>query len=530
MTERATVYASSAAAATSQPLATATALDVLRQGGNAVDAAVSAAAVLSVVEPHMSGIGGDMFALLWSAPQGRLVGLDASGRAGASMTRDALLARGCRTVPARSIEAVTVPGALAGWAALLERHGTFTLARALEPAIATAEDGFEVTPVVAREWAAAAPILRADAGARETFLIGGARPPAAGERFRNADYAATLRAVASEGPAVLYGGALGRRIVERVAALGGFLSRGDLEESRPAWVAPVSVPFHGVRVWELPPAGQGIAALEMLRMLELIDLAAMGHGTAAYLHTLIEAKKLAFADLERYVADRSAMDVSVEHLLSDAFIQERRGRIDPERAADRPPPGPAAEESETVYLTTADGEGTMVSFINSNYHEFGSGIVVPGTGFALQDRGAGFTLQPGLPNTVAPGKRPFHTIIPAFATRPGPDGVEAPWLSFGVMGGSMQPQGQVQVLLDLLLFEMDLQAAVDAARFRHLEGRRVALEPGVGAHVRAALAARGHEIVDERAVAFGGAQAILRLPRGYAAASDPRKDGEAAGF
>ena len=267
----------------------------------------------------------------------------------------------------------------------------------------------------------------------------------------------------------------------------------------------------------------------MLRILEPYDLKSLGHNSAAYLHLLIETKKLAYADIARYVGEPSEMTTPVSALLGDAFVAQRRAQIDPTRAADRPAPGKAATASETIYLTVADSAGNMVSFINSLYDLFGSGVVVPGTGFALHDRGAGFTLEPGLPNTVAPKKRPFHTIIPAFVTTPDSAGTEQPWMSFGVMGGSMQPQGHVQVLLNLLVFGMDLQDAIDAPRFRHLDHRRVALEPAIGDDVRRALQAFGHEIADERNVAFGGAQAIIKLPRGYAGGSDPRKDGMAAG-
>lgn len=526
---RSTVYAPHGVIATSQPLATTAGLAVLERGGNAIDAAVTAAAVLNVVEPQMTGMGGDVFALFWSAAEGRLVGLNASGRAGALMTREALLERGHDEMPGGGVEVITVPGALSGWAALLERYGTITLAEALEPAIRIAEEGFPVSPIIAGQWADQVDKLREDDGARATYLIDGGRAPRAGEWFRNPDLARTFRLIAEQGPGVLYGGELGRRIVEHVRGLGGFLTLDDLQRHEPTWVEPISVPFRGARLWELPPNGQGIAALEMLRILEPYELADMGHNSAAYLHHLIEAKKLAYADLERYIGDPEHMTVSPEQLLTDEFIDARRALLDPERAADRPAPGRAVTTSETIYLSVADRHGNMVSFINSVYSYFGSGIVVPGTGFVLQNRGAGFTLEPGLANTVAPGKRPFHTLIPGFVTRTGPDGNEQPWLAFGVMGGSMQPQGHVQVLLNLLLFDMDLQDAIDAARFRHIAGRRVALESPIRDDVRARLEAMGHTLVDEADVAFGGAQAVMRLERGWAAGSDPRKDGMAAG-
>jgi gamma-glutamyltranspeptidase/glutathione hydrolase len=529
MAHRSTVYAPHGMIATSQPLATAAGLAVLERGGNAFDAAVTAAAVLNVVEPMMTGIGGDMFALVWVAKEHRLVALNASGRAGSLMTREALLARGHRSMPEETVEDVTVPGALSGWDALLSRYGTITLAQALQPAIGYADEGFPVTPIIARDWADQTAKLLKDEGARATYLVDGTRAPRAGEWFRNPDLARSFRDIAAQGPAALYGGDLGQRVVARVRELGGYLTLDDLKHHHPEWVEPISAPFHGYRVWELPPNNQGLAVLEMLRMLEPYDLRALGHNSAAYLHLLIEAKKLAYADLARYVGEPHAMTVPSTAFLSDAYIAARRALIDTTHAADRPQPGKPLTASETIYLTVADSAGNMVSFINSLFDLFGSGVVVPGTGFALQDRGAGFTLEPGLPNTVAPGKRPFHTLIPGFVTKPDASGVEQPWMSFGVMGGSMQPQGHLQFLLNLLVFGMDLQDAIDAPRFRHFDGLRVALEPAIGDDVRRRLTALGHVIVPDSTVAFGGAQAIVRLPRGYAAGSDPRKDGMAAG-
>jgi gamma-glutamyltranspeptidase/glutathione hydrolase len=294
-------------------------------------------------------------------------------------------------------------------------------------------------------------------------------------------------------------------------------------------VTPISVPFGGYRVWELPPNNQGIAALEMLRILETYDLAAMGHNSAAYLHHLIEAKKLAYADLDRFVGDAEHLDMPAEQLLTDAFIAERRSHMNANRAQERVEPGPLRTKSETIYLAVADADGNMVSFINSIYDYFGSGIVVPGTGFALHNRGAGFTLTPGLPNTVAPGKRPFHTLIPGFVTRI-VDGRDEAYMSFGLMGGGVQAQGHVQFLLNHFVFGMDVQAAIDAARFRHYDGQRVALEPPIGDGVRAELTAMGHELIEQPTIVFGGAQAVVRLPKGFAAGSDPRKDGMAVGY
>lgn len=520
---RSTVYAPHGAVATSQPLATGAALGVLERGGNAIDAAVTAAAVLSVVEPHMTGMGGDLFALVWSADQARLVGLDASGRAGSLMSAERIRAAGHAGVPATGAGAVTVPGSVAGWVALLEGYGTVSLAQALAPAIALAREGFPVTPVIARQWAAAAPKLAADVGARATYLIEGRRAPRAGEWFANPELAASLAAVAEAGPGALYGGALGRRIADGVRALGGWLTPDDLASYRPDWVEPISMEYKGHTLWELPPAGQGLAALQMLGMAKAFDLAALGHNSVAYLHTLVELKKLAFADVAGCVADRDCMEASVSELLDPDYLAARAGEVDPRRAAEHVEPGAAAVASETIYLAAADRHGNMVSLINSIYEHFGSGVVIPGTGFALQNRGAGFVLTEGHPNRVAPGKRPLHTIIPAFVTKGG-----APWMAYGVMGGQMQPQGHVQLLLDLLEFGMDPQQAVDAARFRHLAGRRLAVEK-IAPETKTELEAMGHEIVDWTTAEFGGGQLVIRLERGWAAASDPRKDGMAAG-
>ena len=519
---RSTVYAPRDVVATSQPLATTTALEILAAGGNAIDAAVAAAAVLNVTEPHMTGMGGDMFAILWDAESGRLVGLDASGKSGSNVDLDALLAEDEPEVPGSGPRSVTVPGALSGWSALVETYGTMTLADVLAPAIRIAGDGFPVSPIIAQDWAGTVNGLRRDEGAAATFLMDG-EAPTPGEWFRNPDLARTFQRVADGGPEVFYGGELGREIVDGLAALGGYLTIEDLASHEPRWVEPLSVDYKGYTLWELPPAGQGIAALQMLKMLEGYDFSTMEHNSAEYLHTLIEAKKLAHADLDRYIADPDHMDVQPEALLDPGYLAARATMIDPDVAADRPDPGHLATDSETIYLTVADRHGNMISFINSIFGYFGSRTVVPGTGLVLQNRGAGFTIEDGHPNQIAPNKRPLHTIIPAFVTKDG-----EPWLSYGVMGGSMQPQGHVQVLLNLVEFGMDPQEAIDAARFRHFSGTRVAIE-NLDPEVAAALEALGHELRDPDGVAFGGGQAILRLARGWAAASDPRKDGMAAG-
>jgi gamma-glutamyltranspeptidase / glutathione hydrolase len=525
---RSTVYAPSGMVATSQPLASAAGLQVLREGGNAIDAAVAAAAVLSVTEPHMTGIGGDMFAIVWLAKEQKLVALNAAGRAGALMTRETLQARGFRAGSQQGAMSVTVPGALAGWDLLLRTHGKRSLAQVLHPAIGYARDGFPLSPIIAAQWGDEAAFLKRDSAAAATYLPGG-RAPRAGEWFRNPDYARTLQVIADSGIGTFYGGSIGQRIVARLRALDGFVTIDDLEQNAPDWVTPISVPFRGYRIWELPPSNQGIAALEMLRILETYDLQAMGHNTPTYLHHLIEAKKLAYADLDRFVGDADHLDMPAERMLSDEFIAQRRNQIDPARARERVDPGPLRTQSETIYLSVADAEGNMVSFINSIYDYFGSGVVVPGLGFALHNRGAGFTLEPGLPNTVAPGKRPFHTLIPGFVTQ-AVNGREQAYMSFGLMGGGVQAQGHVQFLLNHIVFGMDLQASIDAPRFRHYDAQRVALEAPIGDAVRAALTGMGHVLIDQPAIAFGGAQAIIKLPRGYSAGSDPRKDGMAVGY
>ncbi len=519
---RSAVYAPNGVIATSQPLATGAGLRILEMGGSAADAVVAAAAVLGVTEPHMTGIGGDAFALVWSAVERRLVGLDASGRSGSRVDAEALVAEGAATAPAAGARSVTVPGALSGWQALLDRFGRMSMAEVLEPAIRIADDGFPVTPIIAREWAASTALLQEDVGASATYLVDG-RAPAAGQWFRNPDLAHSLRAVAADGPGTLYGGSLGRRIVEGVDALDGWLTLEDLARHEARWVDALSVTYKGYTLHELPPSGQGVAALQMLGMLEDVDLAAMGHNSAAYLHTLIETKKLAYSDLARHVADPEHMRVEPEALLDRDYLRSRSARIDPRAAAERTEPGRFATDSETVYLAAADRDGNMVSFIQSICGHFGSGVVVPGTGFALQNRGSGFTLEPGHPNRLGPRKRPFHTIIPAFVTRAG-----EPWLAFGVMGGPMQPQGHVQVLLNVIEFGMDVQEAIDSPRFRHLAGRTVAIE-GLEPAVARELETLGHDVREPEVTTFGGAQAVLRLPRGWAAGSDPRKDGMAAG-
>ncbi|MDX1395667.1 MAG: gamma-glutamyltransferase [Gemmatimonadota bacterium] len=520
---RSTVYAPHGMIATSQPLASAAGLRILEMGGNAFDAAIAASAVLSLVEPHMTGLGGDLWSLFWSADEGRLVGLDATGRAGARSTPEQIRADGFDRMPGSGPQAVTVPGAIAGWAALNERYGSMPLADILERAIDLAENGFPVTPIIASQWQGQLRKLQEDPGSSDTYLLDGGRAPEAGEWFTNPDLAASLRMIAEQGPSAMYGGALGRRVVDGLTQLGGYLTIEDMEAMEVRWVDPISIDYRGWTIWELPPAGQGVAALQMMKMLEGHDVGSLGHNSPEYLHLLIEAKKLAFADLERYVSDADYMEVTTDEMLDPEYLTARGALIDRDRAREDVEPGEPVTASETIYLSAADRFGNQVSFIHSIYSYFGSGVVIPGTGFVLQNRGAGFTLEDGHPNQVAPGKRPFHTLIPGFITRDG-----EPYAAFGVMGGSMQPQGHTQVVLNMVEFGMDPQAAIDAARFRHMGGLRVAVE-NMTPSLQAALEGKGHEIIPWWEVDYGGGQMVARLDRGWAGASDARKDGMAVG-
>ncbi len=533
------VYAPNGVVATSQPLASQAGLAVLQNGGNAVDAAVTAAAVLSVVEPYMTGIGGDMFAMVWLENEQRLIGINGSGHAGSLMRLEKLGGRD--RVPDDGAASITLPGALSGWAKLLDAHGTLTLAQALAPAIELAESGFPVSRTTAIEWGLFESKINWDTGSRATFLIGGSRTPNAGEWFTNPDYANTLRLVAAHGPQVLYGGELGERIAARVQALGGFLTAADFANYSAEWVEPMSVSFREYRLWELPPNGQGIAALEMLKILEPFDLAGMKHNSAEYLHHLIEAKKLAYADLEHFVGDPAFMQVKPEQLLSDQTIAKRRAHIDADRALERADPEKSLTTSDTTYLSVADKDGNMVSFINSLAGPFGSGIVVPGTGFALQNRGVGLSVQPGRANTVAPGRRPFHTIIPGFVTKADAQGKQRPWLSYGIVGGPQQPQAHVQVLLNMVVFGMDVQEALDAPRFRHWEDNNVSFEKAIPQSTVDKLYSMGHAPQNPIMAAaqgffhggspgliYGGGQGVMKSDKGYVAGSDSRRDGVAA--
>ena len=527
------VFAANGAVATSQPLAAQAGLDVLRAGGNAVDAACAAAVALTVVEPTSNGIGGDLFALVWDGS--KLHGLNSSGRAPRALDAGRIRGLGHAEMPELGWLPVTVPGIPAGWQALLERFGRADRERVYRAGIGYARDGFAVSPVVADSWARF--LQRIDGPARTSELgpqLAGwgaafardGRTPATGERWRLPDHARTLETLAREGASALYGGSLGEAVVGFAARTGGYLTADDLAAHRADWVEPIHAPYRGCEVWEIPPNGQGIAALMGLSILEGFDLARHPHVSAESWHLGMEAMKLAFADAHRYVGDPDFTDVPVAEMLSGDYAAARRALIG-DRALPREPGRLAS--GGTVYLCAADRDGMMVSLIQSNYHGFGSGIVVPGTGIALHNRGLGFTLEEGHPNEYAPGKRPFHTIIPAFLTRGG-----RPVGPFGVMGAPMQPQGHIQVVVGTLDHGLNPQAVLDAPRWRVLDGLDAVIEPGAGEEVRRGLAARGHRLAPPdpgETYQFGRGQIIWALDDGvYAAGSDPRADGLVAAW
>ena len=522
---RSAVIARHGLVATSQPLAAQAGLDVLLAGGNAIDAAIATVASLCVVEPCSTGVGGDAFALIWSAAEGRLIVLNASGPAPAGLTADLLRGRGYGEFPARGGLPVTVPGAVRGWQLALERLGTMGLDTLLARPIAYARDGFPVSSMIARAWARSAELLGRLPDSRRVWLPGG-RAPRPAELFANPEFAATLKTLAERGYDALYLGDIAAQIAAAVRADGGVMTEDDLAGYRAEWVEPLTIDYRdGFAFHELPPNGQGLAALLALNIARGFDLRGMAYGSADYYHVLIEAMKLGFSDALAYIGDPRMAAVPVDALLSTRYTRERRALIARESAlwpqAGRP------EGNDTVYLTVADAAGNMVSWIQSLYMGFGSGITAGRTGIQLQNRGANFSLEPGHPNEVAPGKRPYHTIIPGFITRDG-----RPWAGFGVMGGFMQPQGHLQVGVNLVEFGMDPQTALDAPRFNWLQGREVALEPAIGDGVRDELARRGHALLPRgAAVSYGGGQAIIRDPDSgvLIGGSEPRNDGAAVG-
>ncbi|KAA8769369.1 gamma-glutamyltransferase family protein [Burkholderia pseudomallei] len=522
---------------TSHPLAAQAGLRMLWKGGNAVDAAIAAAAAITVVEPVSCGLGGDAFALVWDGA--KLHGLNASGVAPAAWSVDYFRRRhgeagnGLARQPVRGWDTVTVPGVIAGWEALHAKFGTLPFADLLEPAIELAERGHAVAAVVAHKWAAAVPELSGQPGFAQTFMPHG-RAPDVSERVRLPGHARTLRTIAAEGARAFYEGSLAESIAAFFRDGGGVLTLDDLRAYRPEWVEPIGKDFRGYTVHEIPPNGQGIAALIALGIVERFGLDDLPLDSAQAQHVQIEAMKLAFADVYRYVADPRAMELTPAQMLDDAYLAARAKLIDPRRATHFSFGMPRA--GGTIYLSAADERGMMVSFIQSNYMGFGSGLVVPGTGIALQNRGCGFSMDPASPNVVAGGKRPFHTIIPAFVTQQAGSARHAV-MSFGVMGGDMQPQGHLQTIVRMLGYGQQPQAACDAPRWKVSRSFTLDVEATFDASVVEALAARGHTIqaIDDPYMDFGSGQFIWRLDRdepdrGYVAASDSRRDGLAAGF
>jgi gamma-glutamyltranspeptidase/glutathione hydrolase len=535
---RSEVIAPHAMAATSHPLATQIALDIMKKGGSAVDAAIAANAALGLMEPTGNGIGGDLFAIVWDAQSERLHGLNASGRSPRSLTLKWFEENGYDSIPPYGPLPVSVPGTVDGWFELHGKFGKLPMTDILKPAIDYAREGHPVHELIQHYWSRSARRLAKFPGFTEQMTIKG-RAPEVGELWKNPNLASTLETIAREGRDAFYKGDIARTIGDYMQANGGFLSYEDMAAHESEWIEPVSTRYRGYDVWELPPNGQGIAALQILNILEQHDVASMGFGSADHIHLFLEAKKLAYEDRARFYADLAFMDVSVERLISKEYARARNTLIDMTRAADVYPHGDPAvlRDGDTIYLTTADSAGNMVSLIQSNYRGMGSGMTPPGLGFVLQDRGELFSLKPGHPNAFAPGKRPFHTIIPAFITKDG-----QPFVSFGLMGGGMQPQGHAQIVMNLVDFGMGLQEAGDAPRIHHQgsseptgssmnDGGIVNLETGFDYEVIRELMSRGHDIQFSRGP-YGGYQAIMKHPKHgtYFGASESRKDGQAAGY
>ncbi len=532
---RSEVIAQNGMACTSQPLATQAALDILKQGGNAVDAAIAANAVNTVVEPMSCGIGGDLFAIVWMENSKKLYGLNASGRSPKGLTLEMLKDKGLEKIPIRGPLPVSVPGCVDGWFELHKKFGSLPMEKILAPAIHYANEGFPVTEVIAYYWANGAKALKDQPGFAEIFLPNG-KAPQKGEVFKNQALANTFRLIAEKGRDEFYNGSVAKKIESFLREHGGYLSKADIADHSSEWIEPVSTNYRGYDVWELPPNGQGIAALQMLNILENYNISEMGFGSKEYLHLLIEAKKLAYEDRAKYYADPDFNKIPVDKLISKEYAAERKKLIDLNNAAETYDPGDL-EDGDTIYLTVADQDGNMISLIQSLYWGFGSGLVHPELGFPLQNRGELFTFEEGHFNQYEPGKRPFHTIIPAFVTKD-----NKPYLSFGVMGGSMQPQGHVQVLVNIIDFGMNLQEAGDAPRIRHggssqptgnnmNTGGYINFESGFSPEVIRELTQIGHKI--RKAVGgFGGYQAIMFDKRNnvYYGASESRKDGQAAGY
>ncbi|MCD6091457.1 MAG: gamma-glutamyltransferase, partial [Bacteroidales bacterium] len=530
---RSEVIAQHGMAATSQPLATQVALDILKAGGNAMDAAIAANAVLGLVEPTGSGMGGDLFAIIWDAKTKKLYGLNASGRSPYDLSLDYFLENKFKKIPSHGPLPVSVPGAVDGWFEINKKFGSMKMKDILQPAINYANDGFPVTELIAYYWNRSIALQRFP-GFKETFMPNG-KTPAKGEIFKNPRLAKTFEIIAKGGRDAYYKGEIAQKIVTYVREQGGFLSLRDFEDHHSDWVEPISVNYRGYDIWELPPNGQGTAALQMLNILENYDIASMGFGSDAYMHTFIEAKKLAFEDRAKYYSDMDFNKLPIDQLISKEYAKERAALIK-ERSARSYPAG-ELEMGNTIYMTVADKDGNMVSLIQSNYRGMGSGMTPGDLGFILQDRGELFSLDKNHMNVFEPHKRPFHTIIPAFITKDG-----KPYISFGLMGGAMQPQGHAQIVVNLIDFGMNLQEAGDAPRIRHdgssqptgevmIDGGVVNLESGFSFETINALMARGHKIQFSKG-GYGGYQAIMwdEKNKVYYGASESRKDGQAAGY
>jgi gamma-glutamyltranspeptidase / glutathione hydrolase len=532
---------------TSVPAATQVGLDVLKRGGSAVDAAIAANATLGLMEPVSNGVGGDLFAIVYSAKEHKLYGLNGSGRSPRGLTYERMKSELEKLhrefIPPTGMLPISVPGTVDAWAELHKKFGKLSLGDDLSGAIRYAEEGFPVTQLIAFYWQHSVPLYKGLPGAfLETYTLDGkGRAPAEGDIFKNPALAHTLRLIGEKGRDVFYKGEVADQVDAFMRANGGYLRRSDFEQHTSTWVEPVSTNYRGYDVYELPPNGQGIATLEMLNLLEGYDLKAWGFNSPETLHAMVEAKKLAFADRAKYYADPDFAKIPLAGLISKNYANERRKLIDPDHAAKSVDPGnPSLGQSDTIYLCTADDEGNMVSLIQSNFRGMGSGIVVPGLGFMFQDRGQLFTMEPGHANVYAPGKRPFHTIIPGFVMKE-----KKPWLAFGVMGGDMQPQGHVEVLTNMIDFGMGLQEAGDAARWQHEGdneptgekmtpgGGYVEVESAVPYETVRALKMKGHDVRYDVG-GYGGYQAIKVEEhdgqRVYVGASESRKDGQAAGY
>ena len=530
---RSEVIATNGMAATSHPLATQTAIDVLKSGGNAIDAAIAANAVLGLVEPTGCGIGGDLFAIVWIDEDKKLYGLNSSGPAPKDMSIGKLKAMGIDKIPPYGPLPVTVPGAVAGWTALHKRFGNKPFDELFNNAIYYADNGFPVTEVVGYYLQLSSERYKDYPNFADVWMPNG-EALKKGDVFVNKDLSNTYKQIAKSYGESFYKGDIAQTISEFIVEQGGFLTVDDLKSYKPEWIKPVSSNYRGYDVWELPPNGQGIAALQILNILEQYEIDNMGHNSVEYIHLFTEAKKLAYEDRAKYYADMNFADVPVEELISKRYALERNKLINLKKAATSYSSG-IFEDGDTIYMTVADKDGNMVSLIQSNYRGMGSGMVPPNLGFMLQDRGEMFSLDPSHRNSLEGGKRPFHTIIPAFITKD-----DKPFISFGLMGGGMQPQGHAQIVVNLIDFKMNLQEAGDAPRIRHFgsseptgetmfNGGYLSLESGVGLDVRIELTKKGHNLKNEPG-GYGGYQAIMNLNNVYYGASESRKDGHASGY